>query len=179
MDEERAWGQVQSLRVRREKALAYAQEMLPLLKRARAEGASTYRELADWLNAREYKTVRDKGWRHQTVWQLLHIDYAQIEQAEDDRKIEMARLARETRRLSPDDRERAKESTSERRREIERQFRDAVKNANRIGAALRGEERHVEPAEVTFEALGMVNFATARPRLQQPSGDEQGSLPLD
>lgn len=146
MDDERARGRARSLAARRAKAFAHAQAMLPVIEQARTEetqrsGDWTYRSLADWLNARDHKTLRGKAWRHQSVWELLHIEHGQIDQAQIERDEKLAVLRRGAARLWRGRFE--SDDVREARRKIDEEFSATVLHAKAMGAALRGERHHL------------------------------------
>lgn len=90
MKEEQERGRVTAIRNRRRKAVEHALSMAPVLRRARFElDKSTLRALADWLNERDYKTVKGKVWRAQTVSNLLSVDDLIVRSAEDEHKREV------------------------------------------------------------------------------------------
>ena len=91
MKDEQERGRITAIRNRRRKAVEHALSMVPVIRQARAElGKPTLRAFADWLNERDYKTVRDKVWRAQTVSNLLSVDELVIRSAEDEHKRERA-----------------------------------------------------------------------------------------
>tara|TARA_B100000378_G_scaffold194514_2_gene158345 strand:- start:3750 stop:4103 length:354 start_codon:yes stop_codon:yes gene_type:complete len=64
--------------------------MAPVIRTARSELTNpTLRAFADWLNARDYKTVEGKVWRAQTVSNLLSVDDLIVRDAEDEHKREV------------------------------------------------------------------------------------------
>ena len=165
MDEERERGRIASLRVRRQAVLSHAQEMLPVVRRARSEGASTYRAVADWLNARDYKTPRGKVWRHQTVWNLFHVEFGQIEQAEEERDRAVAVIDYKMRQITSEDHSKA-DVLAEERAQAERNCHSTIIEAKRIGALLRCEpDTEVEPVEVTRANLLAPPPSTANRRI--------------
>lgn len=91
MKEEQERGRVTAIKNRRKKAVENALKMVPAIKQAYAElSRPTLRELADWLNLRDYKTVKGKTWRAQTVSNLLSVDDLIIRNAEAEHDRERA-----------------------------------------------------------------------------------------
>jgi hypothetical protein len=139
VDDEKARGRARSLAVRREKAFAHAQTMLPAIAEARSQGVDTIRGLVDWLNSRDHKTARGRVWRIQTLSDLLHIDHGQIAQAECHREEKLRALRRKVGRINHLDRDIDAERSA--REEIEAQFAADVARAKVLALALRGEKQ--------------------------------------
>lgn len=87
---------VETLRARRIEAVNYARTMISIIQGACDEigAAASWRAFADWLNERNYKTVKGKVWRAETVSHLLMVDAFLIRQleAEHQRVIELEKL---------------------------------------------------------------------------------------
>jgi len=86
MKEEQERSRITAIRNRRIKAVESALLLVPVVEQARAELGRdiTLRALADWLNARNYKTTKNKVWRAQTVSNLLSVDDLLIRDCEAD-----------------------------------------------------------------------------------------------
>ena len=90
MKEEQERGRVTAIRNRRNRAVAHALSMAPVIQKARSELTNpTLRAFADWLNERDYKTVEGKVWRAQTVSNLLLVDDLIVRDAEAEHKREV------------------------------------------------------------------------------------------
>lgn len=91
MKDEQERGRITAIRNRRMKAVQFALSMTEIIRQARREmGNPTFRDFADWLNARNIKTVTGKTWRSQTVSNLLSVDDLIIRNAEDEHRRSIA-----------------------------------------------------------------------------------------
>ena len=75
-----------AIRERRMAAEAHAIEMVPHLESARAATDGSTRALADWLNARNHKTLKGKVWRIQTIEEFASVEDLLIREAEAEHK---------------------------------------------------------------------------------------------
>ncbi|MXP15819.1 hypothetical protein GRI44_13780 [Altererythrobacter confluentis] len=113
MEEERSRGRKAGALVRKRKAVAFAESMIPAFELARKAGAKTLRGKADWLNQNGYLTINKKRWAPQTIDNVENADRQAREVAEADFDEGKAGLLRRLRMLLPDDHERKSEIDAE------------------------------------------------------------------
>jgi len=138
MDYEREKGRKAGALVRQRKAVAFAKEMIPAFELAREAGAITLRGFADWLNQNDYKTVKGKNWRAQSVSSIRDVDVQARAIAQTEFEIADKDLVRVWRNVLPSDHKRKAEIKTQMR--VLRAKRDAEwEAANSLGRAVRGE----------------------------------------
>ena len=103
MAEERTRGRIAGAITRQQEAIDFARKMLPFFIAARADGAESLREIANWLNSRNHKTTRRKTWRSQSVQAVLDVSEKVESQSKALHKLAVAELMKRQRRLLPDD----------------------------------------------------------------------------
>lgn len=139
MDEDRDNGRISSTTIRRMAAYKHAKRMIPIIGQARRERASTYQELADWLNAKEHWTRRGKPWSKKTVWDLLHIDISQIAEANSQADRALQEMDRTLERLLPKDRKAMESALLVERGKVTRRREELISEAKDTGRKLRGD----------------------------------------
>ena len=171
MDYEREKGRIKGHRTTRKKAIEFAKLMVPHLAKAREEVSDRGGEghsnqaLANWLNARNHKTIYNAIWRSESISRLFdsHIGWLEEIEKEYATALEMRRSI-----LANERYERREERLAE-LADIEAVRERDIIEIRKLSAALTG-KKYVETAVPAPISPHLVRKREARPkRASQPS----------
>jgi hypothetical protein len=155
VDYEREKGRIAGHRTKRLRAVEFARSMISILAHARkkvpdrnGQGASNL-ALANWLNANNYKTIKGKVWRSETVSRLFDCHIGWITEIEAEYRLSSAVRAAVLRQRDVNTREQRLQFIGD----IEAIREMNFKEARKLAADLSGKPYREEPVPPAIGAV--------------------------